>query len=125
MTRRAARPPFAVDSAELGSLAAGRHADPHRILGAHPVRAGVVVRAGHPDATAAECLLADGTTVAMQPLDAKGYFGAFIPGASLPLRYRLRFRFAGGGVWEQEDPYRFPPSLGDIDIYLISEGTLR
>jgi 1,4-alpha-glucan branching enzyme len=54
-----------------------------------------------------------------------GYFGAFLQGASFPLRYRLRFRFTGGGAWEQEDPYRFLPSLGDMDIYLISEGTHR
>ncbi len=125
MSRGTARPPFAVDSAELQALAAGRHADPHRILGAHPVRGGVAVRACHPDATAAECVLPDGTTVGMERLPVAGYFGALLQGRSLPLRYRLRFRFAGGGVWEQEDPYRFLPSLGEMDIYLISEGTHR
>jgi 1,4-alpha-glucan branching enzyme len=125
MSRGTARPPFAVDSAELQALAAGRHAEPHRILGAHPVRGGVVVRACHPDATAAECVLPDGTAVGMEPLAVAGYFGAFLQGRSAPLRYRLRFRFTGGGVWEQEDPYRFLPSLGEMDIYLISEGTHR
>jgi len=125
MSRGTARPPFAVDAVELQALAAGRHAEPHRILGAHPARGGVVVRGCHPDATAAECVLPDGTVVAMEPLKVAGYFGAFVRGASAPLRYRLRFHFAGGGVWEQEDPYRFLPSLGDMDIYLISEGTHR
>ncbi|MBA3318660.1 MAG: 1,4-alpha-glucan branching protein GlgB, partial [Gemmatimonadales bacterium] len=52
-------------------------------------------------------------------------FGGLIEGASPPLRYRLRFRFPGGGVWEQEDPYRFLPSIGEMDVYLISEGTHR
>ena len=61
----------------------------------------------------------------MEPSEGGGYFGAVLRGASAPLRYRLRFHFAGGGVWEQEDPYRFLPSLGDMDIYLISEGTHR
>jgi 1,4-alpha-glucan branching enzyme len=125
VSRTTERPPFAADPAELESLAAGRHADPHRVLGAHPVRGGVVVRACHPEAVSAECVLPDGTVVAMEPLPAAGYFGAFLQGRTLPLRYRLRFRFAGGGVWEQEDPYRFLPSLGDMDIYLISEGTHR
>jgi 1,4-alpha-glucan branching enzyme len=125
MSRSTARPPFAVDPAELASLATGRHADPHRVLGAHPARGGVVVRACHPDATAAECVPADGAPVAMRPLQAAGYFGAFLDGRSLPLRYRLRFHFAGGRVWEQEDPYRFLPSLGEMDVYLISEGTHR
>ena len=125
MSRGTARKPFAVDAAELQALAVGRHSEPHRILGAHPFRGGVVVRACHPDATAAECVLADGTAVTMERLAAAGYFGAFLQGRSLPLRYRLRFRFAGGGVWEQDDPYRFLPSLGEMDIYLISEGTHR
>ena len=84
-----------------------------------------MVRGCQPDATAAECVLPDGTVVALEPLMVGGYFGAFLRGASAPLRYRLRFHFAGGGVWEQEDPYRFLPSLGDMDIYLISEGTHR
>jgi 1,4-alpha-glucan branching enzyme len=125
MSRGTARPRFAVDTAELQALAAGRHSEPHRVLGAHPVRGGVVVRACHPDATGAECVLSDGTAVSMEPLPVAGYFGAFLQGRSAPLRYRLRFRFTGGGVWEQEDPYRFLPSLGEMDIYLISEGTHR
>ena len=125
MTRTPARSAVAVDPAELAKLAAGRHADPHRILGAHPVKEGVVVRALHPDATGAECLVEGGSEVAMQPLGVSGMFGVLLPGAAMPVRYRLRFRFAGGGTWEQEDPYRFLPSLGDMDIYLISEGTHR
>ena len=125
MSRGAARPAFAVDPAELASLAAGRHADPHRVLGAHSTRGGVVVRACHPEATAAECVLPDGGEVPMEPLERPGYFGVLLQDRSLPLRYRLRFHFAGGGVWEQEDPYRFLPSLGEMDVYLISEGTHR
>jgi 1,4-alpha-glucan branching enzyme len=61
----------------------------------------------------------------MTSLGVPGVFGALLQGRSLPLRYRLRFRFPGGGVWEQEDPYRFLPSIGEMDIYLISEGTHR
>jgi 1,4-alpha-glucan branching enzyme len=61
----------------------------------------------------------------MEALPHKGFFGAYLQGRSLPLRYRLRLHFVGGGVWEQDDPYRFLPSLGEMDIYLISEGTHR
>ena len=124
MSRGTTRTRFAADPVELEAVAAGRHGDPHRVLGAHPGRGGVVVRAYHPDATAAECVLTDGT-VALEPLPVKGFFGVFLQGRSLPLRYRLRFHFAGGGVWEQDDPYRFLASLGEMDIYLISEGTHR
>jgi 1,4-alpha-glucan branching enzyme len=121
----AARDPAAPDPRELAQLAAGTHADPHHLLGAHPLDGGVVIRALHPDAVSAECLLEDGRAVAMAPQGKSGVFAVVLEGRTLPLRYRFRFRFAGGGVWEQDDPYRFLPSVGDVDIYLISEGTHR
>ncbi|HEU5041174.1 MAG TPA: 1,4-alpha-glucan branching protein GlgB, partial [Gemmatimonadales bacterium] len=102
----------------------GRHSDPHRILGAHPEKGGVMVRAMHPEAAWAECLVGDAPAVRMAPATA-GIFEAHLPGRTLPLRYRLRFGFAGGDVWELDDPYRFLPSLGEMDVYLISEGTHR
>jgi 1,4-alpha-glucan branching enzyme len=121
----AARDPAAPDPRELAQLAAGTHADPHHLLGAHPLDGGVVIRALHPDAVSAECLLEDGRAVAMASQGKGGVFAVVLEGRMLPLRYRFRFRFAGGGVWEQDDPYRFLPSVGDVDIYLISEGTHR
>jgi 1,4-alpha-glucan branching enzyme len=125
MTRATPRSPAAVDAVTLASLIEGRHPDPHAVLGAHPGKGGVVVRAYHPDATGAECVLADGSAVAMSGIGLPGAFGALLKGQTLPLRYRVRFSFPGGGIWEQDDPYRFLPSIGDMDIYLISEGTHR
>ncbi len=125
MTRAAPRPVALGDPAELARLVAGTHHDPHGVLGAHPVPEGLIVRAYHPDATLAECVMSEEPPVAMMPLGVRGTFGVLLKGKSLPLRYRLRFHFAGGGVWEQDDPYRFLPSLGEMDIYLISEGTHR
>ncbi|HEY1721035.1 MAG TPA: 1,4-alpha-glucan branching protein GlgB [Magnetospirillaceae bacterium] len=53
-----------------------------------------------------------------------GLWGASIP--NLPSPYRYRLRGSGAGVeFEFHDPYRFPPLLGDIDAYLIGEGTHR
>ena len=37
--------------------------------------------------------------------------------------YRVRFAFPDGNTWEREDPYRFGPTLGEVDLHLISEGT--
>jgi 1,4-alpha-glucan branching enzyme len=121
----AARDPAAPDPTELAQLTAGTHADPHHLLGAHPVDGGVVIRTLHPDAVAAECLLEDGRALAMTPQGKSGVFAVVLEGRTMPLRYRFRFQFAGGGSWEQDDPYRFLPSVGDVDIYLISEGTHR
>jgi 1,4-alpha-glucan branching enzyme len=39
------------------------------------------------------------------------------------VRYRVRFTFADGNTWEREDPYRFGPTIGDVDLHLINEGT--
>ena len=112
------------DPAELARLLSGRDPNPHAVLGAHPVEGGVVVRALHPDAIRADLLLGD-ETQPMSPAGAPGVFTVSLPRRSLPLRYRFRFHFTGGASWEQEDPYRFLPSIGDIDVYLISEGTHR
>jgi 1,4-alpha-glucan branching enzyme len=98
-----ARSPAAADPVELAKLATGRHSDPHRLLGIHPVKGGAVVRAYHPDATLAECVIDGEPDVPMLPLGVPGMFGAFLQGRSLPLRYRLRFRFPAGGVWEQDE----------------------
>jgi 1,4-alpha-glucan branching enzyme len=108
-------------------LVRGEHASPHDVLGAHLAvgegTPGVVIRAFHPDAVSAEALLAAGP-VALAP-EGDGLFAGFVPGVVPPLDYRLRFRFADGRDWERADPYRFLPTLGEVDIYLFNEGTHR
>ncbi|NIR46465.1 MAG: 1,4-alpha-glucan branching enzyme, partial [Gemmatimonadetes bacterium] len=57
------------------------------------------------------------------PLDGGGgLFGAVIPRLSFPADYRLRFRFDNGATWERDDPYRFRPTVGDMDLHLFNEG---
>jgi 1,4-alpha-glucan branching enzyme len=116
---------------DLSRLLAGDHASPHSILGAHPAKvkrsSGVVIRALMPNARRVECLLDDGRVEQMQ-LEAEGLsnlFSVFLPKTKLPVAYRLRFYFADGSTWEREDPYRFLPTLGDVDLHLFNEGTHR
>jgi 1,4-alpha-glucan branching enzyme len=132
MTRRRqaraeARAPFVPAAEEVARLASGSHADPHRVLGAHACsrdgEAGCAVRTFHPDAQAALCLLEDGSLHPMERVGASGLYACFLPGRQPPLRYRLRFLFEGGGSWERGDPYRFLPTLGELDLHLIGEGT--
>src|SRR5215831_8467414 len=122
-------PPAPRDDVSL--LLTGELSNPHSILGAHPVVvegvSGVMVRAMTPDAIRAECVLADGRVIEM-PRVATGLsnlYAVFIPDATLPLHYRLRFSYANGVVWERRDPYRFLPTLGDVDLHLFNEGTHR
>ena len=104
----------------------GRHHDPHSLLGAHPAtvdgQQGLIVRAAHPAAAAAE-ILVDGQSLPMT--NEQGLFAVFLPGATLPMSYRIRLRFPDGNSWERDDPYRFTPTLGEMDLHLFNEGTHR
>ncbi|HMC55999.1 MAG TPA: 1,4-alpha-glucan branching protein GlgB, partial [Gemmatimonadaceae bacterium] len=119
---RASSPASPMDDV-IDRLMTGGHHDPHALLGAHPVPGGVAIRVLHPDATRCEVILADGAH------DMKRVRGSVFEhvahGATLPVRYRVRFHFAGGGTWERDDPYRFGPTLGDVDLHLFNEGTHR
>src|SRR5688572_19457112 len=107
-------------AADAERLTAGEHHEPHAILGAHPAAGGAVVRAFHPDATEAT-LRVDGSILRMEPLG-DGLWAALVP-RTPPLDYRLQFGFADGARWERDDPYRFLPTLGELDLHLIGEGT--
>jgi len=109
---------------ELARLVRGEHHDPHAILGAHPANGGVVVRAFHPDANGASVLLDGARAVPMEPIG-DGLWAALVAAGTEPgtLRYRLRLTFPDGNAWERDDPYRFGPTLGEMDLHLIREGT--
>jgi len=100
-------------------LAGGEHPQPHAILGAHPHAGEVIVRVFHPAATDATVLWSGGET-RMQRVDERGLFEARLPVAEPPV-YRLRMA-AGKHSWEMDDPYRFLPTLGELDLHLIGEG---
>lgn len=127
--RRMPRPsPENIAPSAAAALRTAEHASPHDVLGAHAVVvdgvAGAVLRAFHPGAVAATCLLPGGEALSLKAVD-DGLFALFLPGRGLPLRYRLRFDFADGASWERGDPYRFLPTLGEVDLHLIGEGTHR
>ena len=100
-------------------LAGGEHPQPHAILGAHPHAGEVIVRVFHPAATDATVLWSGGEA-RMQRVDERGLFEAHLPVAEPPA-YRLRMA-AGKHSWEMDDPYRFLPTLGELDLHLIGEG---
>lgn len=117
----------ALDSATRWAIQEGRHGEPHLVLGAHVdvvngVR-GVAVRVFQP--AAADCMIVrEGVTTTMRS-DGDGFFSLFLPGASMPLRYSLRFIADDGHMWDRGDPYRHGPTVGEMDLYLFNEGTHR
>jgi 1,4-alpha-glucan branching enzyme len=118
--------PIAADTCNnreaYAALAAGTHGDPFSVLGAH--RAGVarVVRTFQPQAESVKIIDADGgELVEMDRVHPDGVFAAIMPPR---LRhYRLRITTPSGHRDDIEDPYRFPPTLGDLDLYLLGEGS--
>ncbi|QYK43544.1 MAG: 1,4-alpha-glucan branching protein GlgB [Paracoccaceae bacterium] len=110
-----------IDDDAARALAEGRHGDPFAALGLHR-RDGVwVVTALVPGADRVEVLTGkSGKPVAMSRHAAAGE----VWWAALPRKadYRLR-AFGHGAEWEWEDPFRFGPVLGEMDEYLLGEGT--
>jgi 1,4-alpha-glucan branching enzyme len=95
--------------------------DPHAVLGAHPADGGVVVRAFRPDAERVVARV-DGAAVELAPVDADGLFEGLVRGAGLPLAYELEVAYPGGETYAVQDPYRFGPTLGEVDLHLFGEG---
>ncbi|MFI2115927.1 1,4-alpha-glucan branching enzyme [Streptomyces rubiginosohelvolus] len=113
-----ARPAPALDGADRGRLLAGDHHAPHDVLGAHPIPGGVLVRALRPFARTVT-VLATGLRAELHD-DGDGFFSGVLPVPQVPA-YRLEVAYDDNTV-EVEDPYRFWPAIGDLDLHLIGEG---
>ena len=120
------KPPKSQDAAGFAEIAAARHTDPFGFLGPHRTDAGVAVRVFAPGAERAELISLSGEVLApMMGVDALGgYIGMLPADTPWPVAYRVRM-FRGGDTWEAEDPYRFPPFLGELDRHLMAEGRHR
>jgi 1,4-alpha-glucan branching enzyme len=111
-----------VATQELEQLIHREHPSPHSVLGAHPAPDGVTIRAFRPAACEIRALLDDGTSVELEQIHAGGVFEATVEGADLPLHYRLEVDYGDAGTYTLEDPYRFVPTIGELDLHLIGEG---
>nr|MDP9101674.1 1,4-alpha-glucan branching protein GlgB [Actinomycetota bacterium] len=91
---------------------------PHALLGAHPVGDGVVLRALRPGAERVVALVA-GTRIELTHVHA-GIWEAHLPAGEVP-DYRLEVTYLGD-TYPADDPYRWLPTLGEVDLHLIGEG---
>lgn len=107
----------------VAAIANVDHHDPFCFLGMHRDADGLIVRALLPGALAVSLIDArSGDLVAaLDPLRAGGLFAARLIRLDQPFPYRLRVQYESGVV-EIDDPYRFPPMLGELDRHLIAEG---
>jgi 1,4-alpha-glucan branching enzyme len=101
----------------------GRHADPFAALGPHRLPdGGVALTVLLPGASGVQAVAAaDGRWLAT--LAARNDAGLFEGRLDAPADYRLRVRWADGAESTQDDPYRFGPVLGEMDAWLLAEGS--
>ncbi|MCQ6552721.1 1,4-alpha-glucan branching enzyme [Streptomyces sp. C10-9-1] len=105
---------------DRGRLLGGCHHDPHAVLGAHTVRGGIRIRVLRPHATAVT-VLAKGLRTELND-EGDGLFSGVLPLRTAPAYHLLVTYPDHPEGFETEDPYRFLPALGDLDLHLIGEG---
>ncbi len=115
-----------LSAADLQALRSGRHGDPFAVLGRHAQAGGGAELAVFlPGAVAVSAVFdaCAGLPAQQWPLQrrhADGLFdGPVPPGGS----YQLQVQWVGGLVSVVEDTYRFGPVLGELDVWLLAEGS--
>ena len=105
---------------QIDAICQGRCGDPFAILGPHEIASGDrVVRAFLPGAASVQAV-AGAKAWPLQAGKTLGFFEGVIAPTGL---YQLRVRWHVGNETVIEDPYRFGPVLGDMDVWLLGEGS--
>ena len=112
-----------LDQGAVHALMQARSGDPFATLGPHEIGGRCEVRAVLPQASSVDILDPSSHAVlaAMERVLPEGFWVGRLP-AMLP--YRLRIHGPGGSS-DIDDPYRFGPTLGEMDLYLLGEGRHR
>jgi 1,4-alpha-glucan branching enzyme len=104
---------------DLERLLAGAHHDPHSLLGVHSDHAGhPVARTLRPGAKNVTLLAGEHRF----PLEevADGLFAALLD--ETPTEYLLEVDYGSDSAMLVDDPYRWLPTLGELDLHLFAEG---
>lgn len=115
--------PAPVPQEVLGAVAEGRYHDPHSVLGAHPNGDNTVtIRTLRRFASEVSVRTVDG----LYPLEHEwgGIFSGVVAcheEGRIP-DYRLEVTYGGQEPQLVDDPYRFAPTLGELDLHLMGEG---
>ncbi len=107
--------PDGLTSTGIEAILRGQHHDPFAILGPHDGQ----LRVFAPQAAEVRAV-ADGGVFPLERIHPEGFFCGPAPQGD----YRLAMR-AGDHEWQVDDPYRFAPVLGEMDEYLLAEGSHR
>ncbi|MDF1707670.1 MAG: 1,4-alpha-glucan branching protein GlgB [Paracoccaceae bacterium] len=102
-------------ASDIDAILRGQHHDPFAVLGPHDGQ----LRVFAPQATSVS-VIAGKTAKPLTRLHPEGFFCGPAPKGA----YRLSIQ-SGDHTTQIEDPYRFPPVLGELDEYLLAEGSHR
>ncbi|MEP7085118.1 MAG: 1,4-alpha-glucan branching protein GlgB, partial [Betaproteobacteria bacterium] len=107
----------------MAALAHATHHDPFAVLGMHEDAGGLWVSAVLPGAERVEVIeTATGRALANLPaVHPAGIFDGPVPRRKNRFNYRLRVTWNGVSQI-LDDAYRFPKVLGELDVWLLSEG---
>ncbi len=111
--------PAAVGREELARLVGGAHHNPHAVLGAHLTDSVVTFRALRPLATSVSALV--GQTRVPLAHEHDGVWTGALEAVAVP-DYLLEVTYDDGVPQLVDDPYRYLPTLGEMDLHLIAEG---
>ena len=98
--------------------------DPFSVLGMHQAFSGkgLFIRTVQPQAKSVKVLDKKGKSCGIMNPIMDGIFQLDLPKAEDFFEYTFKITLPDDSVYETEDPYRFLPVLGDMDLYLFGEG---
>jgi 1,4-alpha-glucan branching enzyme len=114
-----------LSTADIDLIRTAAHGDPFAVLGLQVDSASALwLRAFLPGATQVRAVAPTGGRAlrVLSQVHPDGVFEARLAGTTRP-DYRLRVQWADGSTATIDDPYRFPPVLGEMDVWLMGEGT--
>jgi 1,4-alpha-glucan branching enzyme len=116
-----------LDAASIAALMQARHGNPFAVLGLRQGADGRSwLRTVQPGAERVTALRASNghRLFDLAPRDAGGFFeGRWPEDLATTTDYRLLIGWPGGAERIVDDAYRFPPVLGDLDVWLLGEGS--
>ena len=127
MKARAAREEGVVNlpTTDIKLICSGHHGDPFAVLGPHVQGSGKLsIRTFLPGAATVQVVTDEEQSVvdAMTLRNTAGFFEQTIA-AEPNTPYRFKVQWEDGHQSTVEDPYRFGHILGDMDVWLLGEGT--
>lgn len=105
---------------DTDALLVGRLYDPHRILGVHVDGSHTIIRVFKPGASKI-IARTPSARITLERTNGDLFEGA-LPDMVRPLNYELEVSYWDGTQQVELDPYGYPPTVGELDLYFLGEG---